>query len=147
MLTDFRKPLYRISLVAGFTELLQLGGEVVKDKQGQPVLRSTIGFKTCRHAYCCARLATLDRGAPVSQDTVARELGHSSTDLVQEVYGHLGTVRHRSEEVEYRVEQNREILGGAAGGDVPAREGAIWHSFWHKRSKRRLTRAGLNDYL
>jgi len=83
----------------------------VKDKQGQPVLRSTIGFKTCRHTYCCARLATLDRGAPVSQDTVARELGHSSTDLVQEVYGHLGTVRHRSEEVEYRVEQHQGIWG------------------------------------
>jgi hypothetical protein len=47
----------------------------------------------------------------VSQDTVARELGHSSTDLVQEVYGHLGAVRHRSEEVEYRVEQHPEILG------------------------------------
>jgi integrase len=87
MLTDFRKPLLRISLVAGFTEPLKRGGEVVKDKQRQPVVRSTIGFKTCRHTYCCARLATLDRGAPASQDTVARELGHSSTDLVQEVYG------------------------------------------------------------
>jgi hypothetical protein len=62
MLTDFRKPLLRVSLVAGFTEPLQRGGEVLRDKQGQPVLRSTIGFKTCRHTYGCARLATLDRG-------------------------------------------------------------------------------------
>jgi integrase len=111
MLTDFRKPLLRISLDAGFTEPVRKGGEVVKDRRGQPVLRSAVGFKTCRHTYCCARLATLDRGAPVSQDTVARELGHSSTDLVQEVYGHLGTVRHRSGVVEYRVEQHAEILG------------------------------------
>jgi hypothetical protein len=72
MLTDFRKPLLRISLVAGFTEPHRKGGD---------------------------------------QDTVARELGHSSTDPVQEVYGHFGTVRHRSEEVEYRVEQHWEILG------------------------------------
>jgi hypothetical protein len=76
MLTDFRKPLLRISLVAGFTEPLKRGGEVVKDK-----------------------LATLDRGAPASQDTVARE----ST-------GHLGTVRHRAEEIEYRVGRHREVL-------------------------------------
>jgi integrase len=54
-------------------------GEVVKDRHGRPVQRSTVGFTTFRHTYCCARLATLDRGAPVSQDTVAREMGHSST--------------------------------------------------------------------
>jgi hypothetical protein len=43
--------------------------------------------------------------------TVARELGHSSTDMVEQVYAHLGTVRHRSEQVEYRVEQHEKALG------------------------------------
>jgi hypothetical protein len=36
---------------------------------------------------------------------VSRELGHGSRDMVERVYSHLGTVRHRSESVEYRVEQ------------------------------------------
>lgn len=31
--------------------------------------------------------------------------------MVEEVYSHLGTVRHRSEVVEYRVEQHQERLG------------------------------------
>ena len=54
-----------------------------------------------RHTYCAARLQTLDRGAPVAQYTVAREMGHGGTQLVNRIYGHLGTVRHRSEVVEY----------------------------------------------
>jgi len=64
-----------------------------------------------RHTYCSARLQTLDRGAPVSPFTVARELGHGGDSLVKRVYGHLGRVRHRSEVVEYRVENHREVLG------------------------------------
>ena len=56
-----------------------------------------------RHTYCAARLQTLDRGAPVSTYTVARELGHSSEAMVRRVYAHLGQVRHRSEVVEYRA--------------------------------------------
>jgi len=70
-----------------------------------------IRSKAFRHTYCAARLQTLDRGAPVSQWTVARELGHGGTQLVDRVYGHLGQVRHRSEVVEYRVEQHAEELG------------------------------------
>jgi hypothetical protein len=31
--------------------------------------------------------------------------------LVRRVYGHLGHVRHRSQNVEYRVEQHRKRLG------------------------------------
>jgi hypothetical protein len=62
-------------------------------------------------AYCAARLQTLDRGAPVSLHTVSRELGHGSEEMVRRVYSHLGTVRHRSEVVEYRVEQHFERLG------------------------------------
>jgi hypothetical protein len=62
MLTDFRKPLLRISLVAGVTEPLKRDGEVVKDKQGQPVLRSTIGFKAIRF-LALAPVAQTDRAA------------------------------------------------------------------------------------
>jgi Phage integrase family len=64
-----------------------------------------------RHTYCAARLQTLDRGAPVSLYTVSRELGHGSEDMVRRVYSHLGEVRHRSEVVEFRVEQHLERLG------------------------------------
>jgi len=63
-----------------------------------------------RHTYCAARLQTLDRGAPVAVDTVRRELGHGSGELVEKVYGHLGEVRHRADVVEFRVEQHRERL-------------------------------------
>ena len=58
-----------------------------------------------------ARLQTLDGGAPVSIYTVSRELGHTSPAMVQRVYAHLGTIRHRAEVVEYRVEQHTEALG------------------------------------
>jgi hypothetical protein len=47
----------------------------------------------------------------VSLYTVSRELGHGSEDMVRRVYAHLGSVRHRSEVVEYRVEQHFERLG------------------------------------
>jgi integrase len=60
-----------------------------------------------RHTYCATRLQTLDNGAPVSPFTVAKELGHGGTALVERVYGHLGQFRHRSEVVEYIV-PNRE---------------------------------------
>jgi hypothetical protein len=53
---------------------------------------------------------SLDGGAPVSVYTVARELGHGGESLVRRIYGHLGDVRHRSEVVEYRVEQHEERL-------------------------------------
>jgi len=63
-----------------------------------------------RHTYCAARLQTLDQGAPVSFWTVGRELGHGGHSLVNRVYGHLGEVRHRSEQVEYRIEHFERIL-------------------------------------
>lgn len=70
----------------------------------------SIRTKIFRHTYCAARLQTLDRGVPVAPFTVARELGHSGTAMVERVYGHLGRVRHRSEAVEYRVEKHLERL-------------------------------------
>jgi integrase len=64
-----------------------------------------------RHTYAAARLQTLDRGAPVSPYTVAKELGHGGDELVKRIYGHLGEIRHRSEFVECRVEQHKDVLG------------------------------------
>jgi integrase len=92
MLTDSRKLLDHIAARAGW-------------KAGE------IRSKALRHTYCVARLQTLDGGAPVSIYTVSRELGHTSAAMVQRVYAHLGTVRHRSDVVEYRVEQHRKTLG------------------------------------
>jgi integrase len=92
MLTDFRKTLDAVAARAGW-------------KAGE------IRSKMFRHSYCAARLQTLDRGAPVSEYTVAKELGHGGRAMVERVYGHLGQVRHRSEVVEFRVEQHRDVLG------------------------------------
>jgi hypothetical protein len=72
---------------------------------------SRVTTKTCRHTYWCARLASLDRGEPVSLDTVRRELGHGDEALVRSIYGHLGTIRHRAPVVEYRTGQHLEVLG------------------------------------
>jgi len=55
-------------------------------------------------------LQTLDGGHPISKFTVSRWLGHGGTSLVDRIYGHLGDIRHRSEDVEYRVEQHKERL-------------------------------------
>ncbi len=73
--------------------------------------RGDLRTKMFRHTYCAARLQTLDRGAPVSTYTVARELGHESEAMVRRVYAHLGETRHRSEVVEYRVAQHLEQIG------------------------------------
>jgi integrase len=67
--------------------------------------------KALRHTYCSARVQTLDRGEPVSLDVVRREMGHGDESLVRHIYGHLGTVRHRANAVEYRVDQHHEVLG------------------------------------
>ncbi len=92
MLTDFRKSLDAIAARAGW-------------KPGE------IRSKMFRHTYCAARLQTLDRGAPISEYTVAKELGHGGRAMVERVYGHLGQIRHRSEVIEYRTEQHEDVLG------------------------------------
>jgi integrase len=91
MVTDTRKLMDHVAVRAGW-------------KSGD------IRTKMFRHTYCAARLQTLDGGAPVSLFTVSRELGHTSPAMVQRVYSHLGSVRHRSEVVEYRIEQHRKAL-------------------------------------
>ena len=70
-----------------------------------------ITLKVFRHTYTSVRLQTLDRGAPVAPWTVARELGHRSTEMVERVYGHMGQVRHRGEHVAYKVEDFADALG------------------------------------
>jgi integrase len=97
MLTDFRKLLDAVAARAGW----------------EP---GDIRSKMFRHTYASARLQTLDSGAPVSTFVVSRELGHGGEAMVRLVYGHLGQVRHRSDVVEYRVEQHAEALGGRMGG-------------------------------
>ncbi len=66
-----------------------------------------------RHTYTAARIQTLDRGAPVSLYTVARELGHSGTAMIEDRYGHLHDRAQAgaSEVVEYRVEHWADRIG------------------------------------
>ena len=95
MIWDLRKALDAIGRSAGWED-----GE--------------IRTRMFRHTYCATRLQTLDRGAPVSPWVVSREMGHGGPSLVDRVYGHVGNVRHRSETVEFRVEQHREQLAERA---------------------------------
>lgn len=99
----------REAMVTDFHRLLDAVAERAGWKPGE------IRSKMFRHTYCAARLQTLDRGAPVSVYTVARELGHGGESMVRRVYGHLGHVRHRVEVVEYRVHQHEGILGERLG--------------------------------
>ena len=95
-LTELRRMLDRTATRAGW-------------KKGE------IRTRRFRHTYTSTRLQTLDQGAPVSVFTVARELGHGGDSLVKRIYGHLGDVRHRSEAVEYRIEQHAEALAERLG--------------------------------
>ncbi|MEX0912248.1 MAG: tyrosine-type recombinase/integrase, partial [Gemmatimonadota bacterium] len=94
MIRDLRKSLDRIGKRAGFPA-------------------GHIRMHMLRHTYTAARIQTLDRGAPLALYTVARELGHSSTNMIEDRYGHLHdrAVLGGSEVVEYRVEHHREKIG------------------------------------
>ncbi len=46
----------------------------------------------------------------MSPYTVSQEMEHGGDSLVKRIYGHLGDVRQRSEAVEYRVGDYREVL-------------------------------------
>lgn len=65
-------------------------------------IEKRVTFHTFRHTYTAARLQTLDHGAPVSPYTVMRELGHTNLALIEQTYGHLLAVRHRTATVAYR---------------------------------------------
>ena len=108
--------------------------------------------KAFRHTFCSARLQTLDAGQPVSPFTVAVEMGHGGIAMVKNVYGHLGTIRHRSEFVEYRIDQGPSGYAEKVEkleqywADEPARL-AAWKAEVGRRAKagkarRRLEKAG-----
>jgi integrase len=128
MLTDFRKVLNRVTVPAGWES-------------------GAITSKMFRHTHCSARLATLDRGAPVSPDTVSREMGHSSRDLVEQVYGHLGrNPRHRAEAAEYRVEQHAGVLGDRLAALYRHFEGSS-DTTADTEPQRRPERSGVTGYI
>ena len=61
-------------------------------------------------------------------------MGHGSQDKVERAYSHLGQVRHRSEVIEYRIEQYAEPLAerlaalrqkAASGSTVPESESVL----------------------
>ena len=60
--------------------------------------------------FCAAALQTLDNGQAVSKYMVQRWMGHGGASLVDRIYGHLGDIRHRSDHVEFRVEQHADAL-------------------------------------
>src|SRR5439155_3111147 len=91
MLTDVRKLLDAVATRAGW-------------KKGD------ITPKMFRHTYISARIQTTEDGAPVAAFTVAKEVGHTSTAMIEKVYGHLGSARHRSKYVEYRSEQHKQAI-------------------------------------
>jgi integrase len=99
------------SFVTGQEAMLQQTRKLLDRVAGRAGWKAgEIRHRVFRHTYCAARLQTLDQGAPVSLYTVSRELGHGSEEMVRRVYSHLGSFRHRSEVVEYRVEQHYERL-------------------------------------
>lgn len=91
MLTDIRKLMDAVAKRAGWKS-----GEITP--------------KMFRHTYISARIQTTQNGAPVAAFAVAREVGHSSTAMIEKVYGHLGQIQHRSEVVEYRVRQHKQAI-------------------------------------
>ena len=100
MIDNVRKSLDRIGARAGF----EAGA-----------LRAT----AFRHSYATARLYTAEHGAPVSLWTVRGEMGHKSTSMIEDVYGHTITQRTRfwrdqketlPEVVEFRIEDHAELL-------------------------------------
>ncbi len=94
MLSELRKALNQVARRAGFPA-------------------GHIRLHMLRHTYTAARIQTCDRGRPVSLYTVARELGHNSTGMIEDRYGHLHDRAEAggAEVVEFRVESHRKALG------------------------------------
>jgi integrase len=101
---DTRKALERVLQRAGTLHVVDRG----RSRVAQP---GDVRTKIFRHTYITARLQTLDGGRQVSTYTVAREVGHSGTEMIERTYGHVAEVRHRAKVVEFRVQQHRKALG------------------------------------
>jgi integrase len=52
-------------------------------------IEKDITCHSLRHTYASVRIQTLEQGHPVSLFTVAREMGHGSTQLIEQRYGHI----------------------------------------------------------
>ena len=93
MIRDVRKALDHIGARAGFP-------------------KGYVRLHMLRHTYTAARLQTCDRGRPVAMYTVARELGHTGTDMLEDRYGHVHerTEAGGTEVVEFRAEHHEETL-------------------------------------
>ena len=93
MVRDVRKALDHIGERAGFP-------------------RGFIRLHMLRHTYAAARIQTCDRGRPVALYTVARELGHKGTEMLEDRYAHLhdATEAGDPEVVEYRVEHHQSTI-------------------------------------
>ena len=95
------------------------GGMLREDRKQLDAVGERAGFKKgavrlhkLRHSYTAARLQTTEHGYPVALFTVSRELGHSSTSLIEKRYGHLLTNRRvRGETVEFRIEEYEKEIG------------------------------------
>ena len=105
MLTDIRKLLNRVMERAGELYVMDRGTR----RKAEP---EEVRTKAFRQSYITVRLQTVDPGAPVSLWTVAREVRHSGTGMIERMYGALGDVRHRAAAVGYRVRQHRRVLRG-----------------------------------
>ena len=77
-------------------------------------IEKRVTFNTLRHTYATTRIQTLDHGAPVSLYTVATEMGHSGVGLIENTYGHLQRIRHRSAVVEYKEAEVVPLLAHRA---------------------------------
>ena len=114
-ITDLRDMLDRVAVRAGFLKpvLDERTGKQASGANGWLLWTGQrIRTRPFRVSYTAARRQTLDRGAPVSLEMIAGELGHASRDIVERVYKRIGKVRHRSEAVEFRWEQWFEERGG-----------------------------------
>ena len=82
-------------------ELQDLRGSLGRALTSAKITKN-VTWHTFRHTYTSMRLQTLDNGEPISTYTVARELGHTDTKMIERVYGHLLKDRKRLPEVRYR---------------------------------------------
>jgi integrase len=118
MLTDVRKLLDRVAERAGTLYVMDAGRKI----KAEP---GTIRTRCFRNSYVTARLQTLDRGEPVSVWTVAREVGHNSTSMIEKAYGQLGTGTCRVETADYGAVHPPKVggipqrAGGRSGPNTP----------------------------
>ncbi len=82
-------------------ELQDLRGSLGRALTNAEITKN-VTWHVFRHTYTAMRLQTLDNGEPISTYTVARELGHADTKMIERVYGHLLKDRRRLPEVRYR---------------------------------------------